>query len=115
MNILGTIMSRIFQHPMASGPQADQETPVTGGTPFDVEGALADMASKKGEKLNYMTSVVDLLKVLDLDSSLEARKALATELHVEAGPAGSAEENAALSKAVMQKLAETGGKLPAGL
>lgn len=53
-----------------------------------------------------------MLKLLDLDSSLEARKQLALELDVHAGTDGSAEQNIALHKAVMQKLAENGGKVP---
>jgi hypothetical protein len=55
---------------------------------------------------------VDLLKLLDLDSSLEARKQLAQELNVHAGADGSAEQNIALHKAVMAKIAENGGKVP---
>ncbi len=70
------------------------------------------MASQKGGGGNWRTSIVDLLKLLDLDSSLSARKELATELNVRAGADGSAEENIALHKAVMQKLAENGGKVP---
>ncbi|WP_158745721.1 DUF3597 family protein, partial [Acidisphaera sp. L21] len=54
----------------------------------------------------------DLLKLLDLDSSLDARKQLATELDVHVGADGSAEENVALHKAVVQKLEENGGKVP---
>lgn len=64
---------------------------------------------------NYQSSIVDLLKLLDLDSSLDARKALANELNVHAGEPGSAEENIALHKAVMDKLAENGGVVPDSL
>ncbi|HEY0052039.1 MAG TPA: DUF3597 family protein, partial [Caulobacteraceae bacterium] len=60
-------------------------------------------------------SIVDLLKLLDLDSSLDARKELARELNVNAGEHGSAEQNMALSRAVWRKLAENGGQVPAGL
>lgn len=70
------------------------------------------MASTKGGGGNYQTSIVDLLKLLDLDSSLDARKRLAQELAVHAGADGSAEGNIALHKAVMAKLAENGGKVP---
>ena len=69
----------------------------------------------KGGGGNYQSSIVDLLKLLDLDSSLDARKQLANELNVHAGADGSAEENIALHKAVMQKLAENGGKVPDSL
>jgi hypothetical protein len=80
----------------------------------DVEGVLTQLASKKGGG-NWRTSIVDLLKLLDLDSSLSARKELASELNVHAGADGSAEQNIALQKAVMTKLAENGGKVPESL
>ena len=70
------------------------------------------MAEAKGGGGNYQSSIVDLLKLLDLDSSLSARKELANELNVHIGADGSAEENIALHKAVMQKLAENGGVVP---
>ena len=69
----------------------------------------------KGGGGNYQTSIVDLLKLLDLDASLSARKELAEELNVHEGDAGSAEENIALHKAVMDKLAENGGVVPDSL
>ena len=81
----------------------------------DVEAVLTQLAAKKGGGGNWRTSIVDLLKLLDLDSSLSARKDLANELNVHAGPDGSAEQNIALHKAVMQKLAENGGKVPDSL
>lgn len=82
----------------------------------DIEAVLAQMASqKKGGGGNYRQSIVDLLKLLDLDSSLPARKELAEELGVQAGAHGSAEQNVALHKAVMRNLAENGGKVPASL
>ncbi len=81
----------------------------------DVDAVLAEMAKGKGGGGNYRTSIVDLLKLLDLDSSLEARKELAEELNVKAGAHGSAEQNIALQKAVMRKLAENGGKVPDSL
>jgi len=73
------------------------------------------VASTKGGGGNWRTSIVDLLKLLDLDSSLEARKDLAAELGVHAGADGTAEQNIALSKAVWAKLAENGGQVPASL
>jgi Domain of unknown function (DUF3597) len=81
----------------------------------DVDAVLKDLAAKKGGGGNYRESIVDLLKLLDLDSSLEARKQLASELGVNAGAHGSAEQNIALQKAVMRKLAENGGKVPDSL
>jgi hypothetical protein len=81
----------------------------------DVEATLVQLAAKKGGGGNWRTSIVDLLKLLDLDSSLSARKELAVELGVRAGADGSAEQNIALQKAVMRKLAENGGKVPESL
>ena len=78
----------------------------------DIDKVLRDLAAKKGGGGNYRESIVDLLKLLDLDSSLEERKELARELGVNAGPHGSAEQNIALHKAVMKKVAENGGKVP---
>lgn len=78
----------------------------------DVEAVLTKLASQKGGGGNWRTSIVDLLKLLDLDSSLEARKQLAQEVGVHAGADGSAEQNIALHKAVMAKIAENGGKVP---
>ena len=89
-------------------PQAAAQT-------VDVEAVLTDMASRKGGGGNWRTSIVDLLKLLDLDSSLEARKELAQELGVNAGAHGSAEQNIALHKAVMRRIAENGGKVPDSL
>jgi hypothetical protein len=81
----------------------------------DVDAVLSQMAAKQGGGGNWRTSIVDLLKLLDLDSSLAARKELAQELDVHAGDPGSAEQNIALQKAVMRKLAENGGRVPDSL
>jgi len=105
---------------LASPAPASPAEPTTGHagqqqTPVDVEAVLTQMASQKGGCGNWRTSIVDLLKLLDLDSSLNARKELAQELNVHVGTDGSAGENIALHKAVMQKLAENGGKVPASM
>ena len=135
MNIFGAIMDKIFHHPSAQAAPAHAEAapagsaPATAATPaaqaapapatpapqVDVGAVLGQMAAEKGGGGNYESSIVDLLKLLDLDSSLDARKQLANELNVHEAADGSAEENIALHKAVMQKLAENGGKVPAGL
>ena len=80
-----------------------------------MDAVLTKLAVSKGGGGNWQTSIVDLLKLLDLDSSLAARKDLAQELNVRFGINGSAEQNIALSKAVMQKLAENGGNVPDSL
>jgi hypothetical protein len=95
--------------PSQPSGQAGQQTTLQN---VDVDKVLGDMASKKGGGGNYRESIVDLLKLLDLDSSLNARKELAQELSVNAGAHGSAEQNIALHHAVMQKVAENGGKVP---
>lgn len=99
------------------GTAAASATPQGGAQqqPVDVEAVLSQLASKNGGGGNWRTSIVDLLKLLDLDSSLNARKTLAQELDVHAGVDGSAEQNIALQKAVMGKLAENGGKVPDSL
>ena len=73
---------------------------------------LTGLASKNSQQLNWRTSIVDLMKLLDLDSSLNARKELATELHYSGDTNDSASMNIWLHKQVMQKLAENGGKVP---
>ena len=82
---------------------------------IDVEKVLSDLAAKKGGGGNWRTSIVDTLKLLDMDSSLDARKQLAEELGVHAGAPGTAEQNIALQKALMRKIAENGGKVPDSL
>jgi len=133
MSIFTSILNKIFHHstttaaaaPATAQPQAQQsmgqtqqQSATATAQPLqsvDVEAVLTRLASSKGGGGNWKTSIVDLLKMLDLDSSLTARKELAQELNVHAGADGSAEQNIALSKAVMQKLAENGGKVPDSL
>jgi hypothetical protein len=81
----------------------------------DVDAILADAAAKKGEKLNYQSSIVDLMKLLDLDSSLANRQELATELGYAGAKDGSAEMNIWLHKRVMEELEKNGGKVSAAL
>lgn len=94
------------QQTTASAPAQAQQQNV------DVGSVLSEMAAMKGGGGNYKSSIVDLLKLLDLDSSLSARKELGEELGVNAGEDGSAEQNIALHKAVMDKLAANGGVVP---
>ena len=130
MSIFGKIMNKIFHHgeakaatPVPASPQPGAQSPDAVATAeaappvqnVDVGAVLSEMAATKGGGGNYQTSIVDLLKLLDMDSSLSARKELADELNVHVGADGSAEENIALHKAVMQKLAENGGVVPDSL
>ena len=79
----------------------------------DVMGKLEGLAAANSQKLNWKTSIVDLLKLLGIDSSLGARKELATELGCPADKMGdSAQMNMWLHKAVLKKLAENGGNVP---
>jgi len=81
--------------------------------PVDVEAILEAAVKAKGIKLNWRVSIVDLMKALDLDSSLAARKELAAELKYSGSdPDGSAEKNIWLHKTLMKTLAENGGKIP---
>lgn len=90
----------------SSVPQAAPQAPV------DVEDVLRRAASVKKETLNWRTSIVDLMKVLDLDSSLAARKELAQELGYTGDMSDSAKMNIWLHRQVMIKLAQNGGKVP---
>ncbi|CAB3722927.1 DUF3597 domain-containing protein [Paraburkholderia rhynchosiae] len=90
----------------------NSQPPVTPMPAVDVEAVLGKMQESSGEKLNWRTSIVDLLKLLGLDSSLAARKELASELHYTGSTEDSAAMNMWLHKQLMQKLAENGGKVP---
>ncbi|RYG58061.1 MAG: DUF3597 domain-containing protein [Alphaproteobacteria bacterium] len=81
----------------------------------DVEKLLDEKAKNAGEKLNWKTSIVDLMKLLDLDSSLSSRKELAKELNYTGDTNDSASMNVWLHRQVMTKVAANGGKLPADL
>lgn len=128
MGIFSNIYNKIFHHSSdaapAATPAAATEAPAAGApaaTPaaapaavpvVDVEVVLVDLASKNAEKLNWRTSIVDLMKLLQLDSSLAARKELAQELHFTGDTNDSASMNIWLHRQVMIKLAENGGKVP---
>lgn len=130
MSIFGNILKKIFPSAKAApqtqaAPAAPAQTQAAPAAPaataapaasVDVGQVLETMAEMKPDKGgNYRSSIVDLLKLLDLDSSLSARKELADELGVDAGADGSAEQNIALHRAVMDKLAENGGVVPDSL
>jgi hypothetical protein len=130
MSIFGKIISAIFGTdakaapagtapsgtPPASGsvPSASGTAPA-GGQKVDVAKILDAAVKEKGQKLNWKTSIVDLLKALDIDSSLTARKELAKELKYTGDTDDSATMNIWLHKQVIRKLEENGGKVPADL
>ena len=94
----------------AAAPAADAPKPIS---EVDVVSKLEGMAQAHAEKLNWKTSIVDLMKLLGLDSSFAARKELATELGCPADKMGdSAQMNIWLHKTVLQKLAANGGNIP---
>jgi hypothetical protein len=136
MSIFGSIMNKIFHHGAASGspsaaasgqPVASAAAPTASsggaastaasaaGQTVDVEAVLSGMEANAGQKLDWRHSIVDLMKLLGLDSSLSARKELAQELHYTGDANDSAQVNIWLHKQVMQKLAENGGKVPDSL
>lgn len=136
MGMLSDIFHKIFPShhpavpqaqaaPAAPAPQAaPQQAPAAApaapaaATPIeqvDVEQILTTMQQQSGQQLNWRTSIVDLLKLLNLDSSLQARKELASELHYSGDTNDSASMNIWLHKQVMTKLAQNGGKVPADL
>jgi hypothetical protein len=133
MSILGSIISKIFSHasaapaapgaaPSAPAPSstASSAAPASGtapkpGTPVDVNAILTDLAAHSKEHLDWKVSIVDLMKLLNLDSSLTARKELAAELHYSGDTHDTATMNMWLHKQVMQKLADNGGHVPADL
>lgn len=125
MSIFGKIMSAIFGGQPASaapagGPAPSTAPAGTASAPAAAPMAAVDVAAivdkaaaaHKGEKLEWRTSIVDLMKALDIDSSLAARKDLAKELGYSGDTNDSASMNVWLHKQVMSKLAANGGKLP---
>lgn len=97
--------------PKAAPPPA---APTTTAAPaaVDVEAVLTQLAAKQGQKLNWRTSIVDLMKLVGLDPSLENRKELARELGYKGDTSDSAAMNIWLHKQVMTQLATHGGKVP---
>ena len=122
MSIFGSIMSAILGHSSSQAPAATDEaaTPAaqsapaaaSAGAPVDVAAIMDNLASQGAQKLDWRNSIVDLMKLINLDSSLAARKELAQELNYTGDMNDSASMNIWLHKEVMTKLAENGGKVP---
>lgn len=137
MSVFGNILKKIFglggdaaaeatvaSAPMPSGAEAAAAgaavqvattEQAVANQKVDVQAVLDGLASRNAQKLNWRTSIVDLMKLLELDSGLAARKELAGELGYCGAQDGSAEMNIWLHRQVMNKLAENGGKVPAEL
>ncbi len=119
MGIFSSILSKLgFGNAAAATPAAPAGTAPTAEAPkpiseVDVVSKLEAMAKANPEKLNWKTSIVDLMKLLGLDSSFAARKELAVELGCPPEKMGdSAQMNMWLHKTVLQKLAANGGNIP---
>lgn len=129
MGIFSNILGKIFGHkPKAAptpapAPQAPSQTPQTpqeqahaqAPAPVDIEAVLEDMAANSPQTLNWRTSIVDLMKLVGMESSLQERKDLADELGYTGDKSDSATMNIWLHKAVLKKLSENGGKVPASM
>jgi hypothetical protein len=101
------------QRESTAGTSAAPPAPQPGTAQVDVSGHLEKLAAASPQQLNWKTSIVDLLKLLGLDSSLDARKALAVELGCPVDKlTDSAQMNMWLHKTVLQKLAQNGGNVP---
>jgi len=96
-------------------PNTPQGQPPRPQQPVDVQAVLDKMKADKHANFDWQHSIVDLMKLLDLDSSLSARQELAKELHYTGDLHDSASMNIWLHKQVMTKLAENGGKVPDNL
>ena len=134
MSILGKIFDRILHHGSAgaspsatttasAAPQQTQ-TPSAQGSPqsgaatmerVDIEKVLDGMAANNPQKLNWRTSIVDLMKLVGMESTLQERRELADELGYTGDKSDTAAMNMWLHKAVMKKIEENGGKVPASL
>lgn len=141
MGLFNTLMSKIFSHAPSGAPAAASPAPSTPtatdlaatsavapaavpaptsvaaaasapAQPVDVAAILDQLASKNSEKLDWKHSIVDLMKLVGMESSLSARKELAQDLHYTGDTNDSAAMNMWLHKEVMKKLSENGGKIP---
>lgn len=115
MSIFGKIMGAIFGTSSAQAQASPTNPAPAPMEPVDVAAIVDKAAASKGEKLAWKTSIVDLMKALDLDSSLTARKDLAKELKYTGDMNDSAKMNVWLHKQIMEKLAANGGKVPADI
>ncbi len=133
MSIFGKIKDAIFGKAQAAEPAPAAPSPIgsaldaatsamaaaaaapAADVDVDVDAILSAETAKAGQPLNWRTSIVDLMKLLGIDSSLDNRKALAQELGYTGALDGSADMNIWLHKAVMRELAANGGKVPADL
>jgi hypothetical protein len=121
MGLFSNLLSKIFGQQTAAAapppqtPGAATLPAASGSAPpatVDVTAILDDLASKNPEKLDWRRSIVDLMKLVDMDSSLAARKELAKELDYTGDTSDTAKMNIWLHKVVIKKIADNGGKVP---
>ena len=118
MGLFQDLMGKIFHHEAPAVPPpsagASPATPASATTAavVDVTGILDKLAGDNSQKLDWRHSIVDLMKLVGMDSSLASRKALAAELKFTGDTGDSAAMNIWLHKQVLQKLAENGGRVP---
>ena len=123
MSIFGKILDKILGRSEKTPtpgtippvPMPAPGAPGTATVVVDVEAVLTDMAARNPQKLNWRTSIVDLMKLVGMESSLSERKELARELGYTGSTADTAAMNIWLHKEVLRKLAENGGKVPPSL
>jgi hypothetical protein len=120
MGLFNNLMSKIFGTASSAAPSEPSSAPASAGSggasppaqTVDVAAVLDGLAAKNPEKLDWKHSIVDLMKLVGMDSSFTARKQLAAELHYTGDPNDSASMNDWLHKEVLKKLSENGGKVP---
>ena len=120
MGLFNDLMSKIFGTASSAAPSQPSSASASAGSggaspaaqTVDVAAVLEGLAAKNPEKLDWKHSIVDLMKLVGMDSSFTARKQLATELHYTEDPNDSASMNVWLHKEVLKKLSENGGKVP---
>ena len=120
MGLFNNLMSKIFGTASSAAASQPSSAPASAGSggaspaaqTVDVAAILDGLAAKNPEKLDWKHSIVDLMKLVGMDSSFTARKQLAAELHYSGDPNDSASMNVWLHKEVLKKLSENGGKVP---
>ncbi|MDB4889490.1 MAG: hypothetical protein JWL61_1345 [Gemmatimonadetes bacterium] len=127
MSIFGTLLSKIVGHSARKEAEKENKTAAATGASaaptatavapaqVDIMSVLEDLSANSKQKLDWKNSIVDLMKLVGMDSSLAERKALATELGYTGDMSDSATMNIWLHKEVMKKMSENGGKVPANM
>jgi uncharacterized protein DUF3597 len=133
MGLFSNLLTKVFGQqaaattttPAGAGGPAKAGAPAAAGAPtvastgstapaatIDVTAVLDGLAAKNSEKLDWRKSIVDLMKLVDMDSSLASRKELAKDLNYSGDTSDSAKMNIWLHKEVIRKISENGGKVP---